>query len=200
MYEKETLNIYFVRHGETKWNTEDRIQGQLDSELTKNGIEETYLLKKKMSSLDFSAVYSSELGRAYKTAKILTDGNNIKIEKLEELNEKYFGYWQGLEKKEIFSKYPEQAENYFNNIEKYNSVEISAESLSDTLNRFIRGVDKIINANKNGNVLVISHGTILKLFFNYIDKKDIKDLKENDLMENASYRVLQYYSKKLIRR
>ena len=41
MYEKETLNIYFVRHGETKWNTEDRIQGQLDSELTKNGIEET---------------------------------------------------------------------------------------------------------------------------------------------------------------
>lgn len=200
MYEKETLNIYFVRHGETEWNTEDRIQGQLDSELTKKGIKETYLLREKLSSVNFSAVYSSELGRAYKTAEILREDNNIKIEKLEELNEKYFGYWQGLEKKEIFSKYPEQAENYFNNIEKYNSVEISAESLSDTLNRFIRGVDKIINANKNGNVLVISHGTILKFFFNHIDKKDIKDLRENDLMENASYRVLRYYSKKLIRR
>ena len=60
--------------------------------------------------------------------------------------------------------------------------------------------NKIINANKSGNVLVISHGTILKLFFNYIDKKEIKDLKENGLMENTSYRILMYQLKKLIGR
>ena len=200
MYEKEILNIYFVRHGETKWNIENKIQGQLDSELTEKGIEDTILLKNKLKEIKFKSVYSSELGRAYKTAEILTKGEGIKIEKLKELNEKNFGDWQGLEKREIFLKYPIQADNYFNNIENYNSIEISAESLVEALNRFIQGVNKIINANKSGNVLVISHGTILKLFFNYIDKKEIKDLKENGLMENTSYRILKYQLKKLIGR
>lgn len=200
MCKEEILNIYFVRHGETMWNIENKIQGQLDSELTKKGIEDTILLKNKLKEVKFKSVYSSELGRAYKTAEILTKDENIKIEKLKEFNEKSFGYWQGLEKKEIFLKYPVQADNYFNNIENYNSIDIGAESLSEALNRFIQGVEKIINTNENGNVLVVSHGTILKLFFNYIDEKSVKDLKENDLMENTSFRILKYHLKKLIRR
>ena len=191
MCKEEQLNIYFVRHGETLWNKEERIQGELDSPLTIKGIEDIQKLAGNLSGVEFDAVYSSELGRAYETASILSDGRH-RIKRLKEFNEKNFGDWQGMEIKEIYRKYPMQAEFYFNDIENYNNKEINAESLEHALKRFVLGVRKIVKSLRTGNVLVVSHGTILKLFFNYIDNKDVNELNEKDLMENTSFRVLQY--------
>ena len=117
---------------------------------------------------------------------------------MKEFNEKNFGDWQGMEIKEIYRKYPVQAEFYFNDIKNYNSKEINAESLEHALRRFVSGVKKIEKSVRNGNVLVVSHGTILKLFFNYIDNKDINELNEKDLMENTSFRVLQYCGRNMV--
>ena len=103
-----------------------------------------------------------------------------------------------MEIKEIYRKYPVQAEFYFNDIKNYNSKEINAESLEHALRRFVSGVKKIEKSVRNGNVLVVSHGTILKLFFNYIDNKDINELNEKDLMENTSFRVLQYCGRNMV--
>ena len=191
MCKEEQLNIYFVRHGETLWNKEERIQGELDSPLTIKGIEDIQKLAGNLSGVEFDEVYSSELGRAYETASILSDGRH-RIKRLKEFNEKNFGDWQGMEIKEIYRKYPMQAEFYFNDIENYNNKEINAESLEHALKRFVLGVRKIVKSLRTGNVLVVSHGTILKLFFNYIDNKDVNELNEKDLMENTSFRVLQY--------
>ena len=191
MCKEEQLNIYFVRHGETLWNKEERIQGELDSPLTIKGIEDIQKLAGNLSGVEFDAVYSSELGRAYETASILSDGRH-RIKRLKEFNEKNFGDWQGMEIKEIYRKYPMQAEFYFNDIKNYNNKEINAESLEHALKRFVLGVRKIVKSLRTGNVLVVSHGTILKLFFNYIDNKDVNELNEKDLMENTSFRVLQY--------
>ena len=191
MCKEEQLNIYFVRHGETLWNKEERIQGELDSPLTIKGIEDIQKLAGNLSGVEFDEVYSSELGRAYETASILSDGRH-RIKRLKEFNEKNFGDWQGMEIKEIYRKYPMQAEFYFNDIKNYNNKEINAESLEHALKRFVLGVRKIVKSLRTGNVLVVSHGTILKLFFNYIDNKDVNELNEKDLMENTSFRVLQY--------
>ncbi|MCP1225063.1 histidine phosphatase family protein [Sebaldella sp. S0638] len=191
MCKEEQLNIYFVRHGETLWNKEERIQGELDSPLTIKGIEDIQKLAGNLSGVEFDEVYSSELGRAYETASILSDGRH-RIKRLKEFNEKNFGDWQGMEIKEIYRKYPMQAEFYFNDIKNYNNKEINAESLEHALRRFVLGVRKIVKSLRTGNVLVVSHGTILKLFFNYIDNKDVNELNEKDLMENTSFRVLKY--------
>ena len=102
---------------------------------------------------------------------ILSNGRH-RIKRMKEFNEKNFGDWQGMEIKEIYRKYPVQAEFYFNDIKNYNSKEINAESLEHALRRFVSGVKKIEKSVRNGNVLVVSHGTILKLFFNYIDNKN----------------------------
>ena len=197
MCKEEQLNIYFVRHGETLWNKEERIQGELDSPLTIKGIEDIQKLAGNLSGVEFDEVYSSELGRAYETASILSDGRH-RIKRLKEFNEKNFGDWQGMEIKEIYRKYPMQAEFYFNDIKNYNNKEINAESLEHALKRFVLGVRKIVKSLRTGNVLVVSHGTILKLFFNYIDNKDVNELNEKDLMENTSFRVLQYCKGNLI--
>ena len=65
MCKDEQLNIYFVRHGETLWNKEGRIQGELDSPLTTKGREDIQKLAENLNSIEFDEVYSSELGRAY---------------------------------------------------------------------------------------------------------------------------------------
>ena len=197
MCKDEQLNIYFVRHGETLWNKEEKIQGELDSPLTLKGIEDIQKLAENLRQIKFDEVYSSELGRAYETALILSNGRH-RIKRMKEFNEKNFGDWQGMEIKEIYRKYPVQAEFYFNDIKNYNSKEINAESLEHALRRFVSGVKKIEKSVRNGNVLVVSHGTILKLFFNYIDNKDINELNEKDLMENTSFRVLQYCGRNMV--
>lgn len=198
MCKDEELNIYFVRHGETLWNKEEKIQGELDSPLTLKGIEDIQRLAESLDGIKFDEVYSSELGRSYETALILSDGR-YRIKRMKEFNEKNFGDWQGMEIKEIYRKYPVQAAFYFNDIKNYNNKEINAESLEHALRRFVSGVKKIVKSVRTGNVLVVSHGTILKLFFNYIDDKDINELNEKDLMENTSFRILQYCGGNLAR-
>lgn len=196
MYKEEKLNIYFVRHGETEWNKEKKIQGELDSPLTQKGIEDTNKLKEILSDIDFTAVFTSELGRAYETGKILNI-NNIELQKKKEFNENNFGLWQGMKKVDIFLKYPKQAHAYFHNIKEYRSSDIKAESLENALKRFQAGINEILDIYEKGNVLVVSHGTILKLFFNNIDNKNLDELNENDLMTNTSYRIIKYHKKKL---
>jgi broad specificity phosphatase PhoE len=198
MCKEELLNIYFVRHGETLWNKEEKIQGELDSPLTPKGREDIHKLAESFADIKIDGIYSSELGRAYETAVILNT-ENLRIKRMKEFNEKNFGDWQGMEIKEIYRKYPKQAEFYFNDIRNYNNREINAESLEHALKRFVTGVNKIVKSVRKGNVLVVSHGTILKLFFNYIDNKDINELNEKDLMENTGFRLLQYCGKNLAR-
>ena len=197
MCKDRPLNIYFVRHGETLWNKEGKIQGELDSPITEKGREDIHKLAENLKDIKFGGIYSSELGRAYETALIL-NSESLRIKQMKEFNEKNFGDWQGMEIKEIYRKYPVQAEFYFNDIKNYNSKEINAESLEHALRRFVSGVKKIEKSVRNGNVLVVSHGTILKLFFNYIDNKDINELNEKDLMENTSFRVLQYCGRNMV--
>ena len=199
MYKNKALDIYFVRHGETEWNKLEKIQGEMDSELTLKGINDSNKLKQNLSHIKFNAIYSSELGRAYKTAQLLNT-NSLKIKKLKEFNEKNFGLWQGMTKKEIFKMYPEEANAYYYNIKEYNSLKIKAESIENALMRFKKGVKIIIDSNKSGNILVVSHGTILKLFFNDIDNKNIEELNENDLMNNNTYRVIRYNMKNLTKK
>ena len=199
MCKDRPLNIYFVRHGETLWNKEEKIQGELDSPITEKGREDIHKLAENLKDIKFDGIYSSELGRAYETALIL-NSESLRIKQMKEFNEKNFGDWQGMKISEIYGKYPVQAEFYFNDIKNYNNKEINAESLEHALRRFATGVQKIVKSVRTGNVLVVSHGTILKLFFNYIDNKDVNELNEKELMENTSYRVLQYCGKNLVRR
>ena len=72
--------IYIVRHGETDWNKEHRIQGHVDIPLNDQGKLDAKKAKDKLKKVKFDVVFSSPLSRAYETAKIITD-NEIIIDK-----------------------------------------------------------------------------------------------------------------------
>ena len=186
------LKLYIVRHGETQWNVEKRFQGQTDSDLTEKGKEKVGKTGEELKNILFDAVYTSELGRAVKSAEIILSKNinkKNKLQKLSELNEVYFGKWQGLSYDEIFEKYPEEANNYFYDMKKYCAKNIEAEELKDALDRFLKGMDKIVKNHKTGNILVVTHGTVLEMFINYVINKDTKDINERKLIGNGKYRI-----------
>ena len=195
---EETLKLYIVRHGETEWNVIKRFQGQLNTPLTENGMEKLKKTGKKLKNILFDEVYTSELGRTVASAEIILNENNgyknnkLELQKLAELNEVYFGVWQGLTYEEVFLKYPEEANNYFYNVKNYNAENVEAENLKVALERFLKGINKILNIHKSGNILVVTHGTVFEMFMNYVANNSIFDIDERTLMGNGDYKIFSY--------
>ena len=196
--DKEILKLYIVRHGETEWNVIKRFQGQLNTPLTEKGMEKLRETGKKLENVLFDEVYTSELGRTVASAEIILNENRgyknkkRELQKLAELNEVYFGVWQGLTYEEVFLKYPEEGNNYFYNVKNYNAENVEAEKLEDALERFLKGINKILDSHESGNILVVTHGTVFEMFMNYVANNSIFDIDERTLMGNGDYKVFSY--------
>ena len=102
--------LVLLRHGESKWNKENRFSGWTDIDLTHNGIEEAKeagsLLKK--AGLDFDVAYTSQLKRAIHTLDYVLeamDHKDLPVRKSWKLNERHYGALQGLNKAETVEKY-----------------------------------------------------------------------------------------------
>ena len=194
----KVLKLYIVRHGETEWNVIKRFQGQLNTPLTEKGMEKLRKTGKKLENVLFDEVYTSELGRTVASAEIILNENRgyknkkRELQKLAELNEVYFGVWQGLTYEEVFLKYPEEGNNYFYNVKNYKAENVEAEKLEDALERFLKGINKILDSHESGNILVVTHGTVFEMFMNYVANDSIFDIDERTLMGNGDYKVFSY--------
>lgn len=194
----KVLKLYIVRHGETEWNVIKRFQGQLNTPLTEKGMEKLRKTGKKLENVLFDEVYTSELGRTVASAEIILNENRgyknkkRELKKLAELNEVYFGVWQGLTYEEVFLKYPEEGNNYFYNVKNYKAENVEAEKLEDALERFLKGINKILDSHESGNILVVTHGTVFEMFMNYVANDSIFDIDERTLMGNGDYKVFSY--------
>ena len=197
------VRLYIVRHGETEWNVLHKFQGQLNSSLTKNGIKVLENTGEKLKNIKFKEIYTSYLDRTIESAKIILQKNinykknKIEIKKMPELNEVYFGLWQGMSHKDVFKKFPEEANNYFYDVKRYKAENIKGENLKEALNRFLSGINKILENKNTGNILVVTHGTVFEMFMNYIKNIDIFNINERKLINNGDYRIFKYENNKI---
>lgn len=198
---EDKLTIYLMRHGETEWNVEEKFQGQLNSPLTLNGRKKIEITAQKLENIEFNAIYVSQMGRTIDTARIVVENNkylsrltNVQMQQMRELNEIHFGVWQGMTYKEILEQFPEAGYNYFNHPNKYEAWITGGEDLNEGLERFLSGLNKIVQFEKKGNILVVTHGTVLELFFNYLENKKIDDLDERKLIKNGDFKVYEVHN------
>ncbi len=153
--------IYIVRHGETNWNLEGRTQGWKDSSLTEQGLQQAKQLAQRLKKEEIQVVFSSNLERATSTAHIIADAIKAPCFYLEDLKEVGFGHWEGLTKKEIGTKYPHQLEAWHNTP---HIAEIpEGEGLKIAQNRICSLYNEILDREEE-NILLVSHGTLIKLF------------------------------------
>src|SRR5262245_31004846 len=99
--------ILLIRHGETLWNREARMQGQNDSPLTETGLEQARKLARRLKTVAFTTLYSSDLGRAHQTARCIAEETGHEIVANEGLRERCFGIFEGLTNAEIQVKHPD---------------------------------------------------------------------------------------------
>ena len=102
--------ILAIRHGETAWNVDTRIQGQIDIPLNDHGRWQAQQLAKALAHEDIHAIYASDLSRAFDTALAVASTKKIPIEARLQLRERHFGDFQGHTWEDIQNQWPEDAE------------------------------------------------------------------------------------------
>lgn len=102
------MNIYLIRHGETDWNRERRIQGQTDIPLNALGVRQAEALAERLKSIPFDVIYTSDLGRVVQTSEIVAaaQGRDVPVVPAPELRECNYGLWEGLTRDEIAQRFP----------------------------------------------------------------------------------------------
>src|SRR6266545_5850147 len=98
--------ILLVRHGETDWNAERRVQGHSDTPLNETGRAQAVALADALEGKEIDAVYSSDLLRAHETARIVAKRRGLEVTAIRDLRERNFGTWEGLTDEEIFDRFP----------------------------------------------------------------------------------------------
>lgn len=101
--------LWLIRHGETQWNADQRIQGHLDVPLSARGLEQTRQLVEWLAEEQLDAIYSSDLQRARVTADLLAKGR-LPIMDDPRLREAHFGAFEGLTRPECQAAFPEAFE------------------------------------------------------------------------------------------
>lgn len=186
------MNIYIIRHSKTVWNEQKRLQGHKDSSLTSDGIENAYALKDyiKEQNICFDTIYSSPLNRALDTAKIVADGKDIVIDnRLMEMN---FGDYEGMYISDLLSMNPSYYDMMWNNPKNFSKLP-NGESFEEVIDRIDHFFNELIHLNKE-NVLIVTHGMYMVLFFSYIlklDKKDLTTINRN-VAEGCSLNLIRY--------
>lgn len=104
-------HLFLVRHGQTLWNLEHRLQGQLDSPLTDDGIRQAKSIAERLSGRGITTVCSSPLGRALRTAVIIADRLGADLVEVPELAEVHHGDMAGLTWDEIDRQFPTARED-----------------------------------------------------------------------------------------
>ena len=92
------LFLYIVRHGETEWNKEGRIQGRLNSDLTSKGKKYAKLLGERLKDTEFAHLISSPSGRTLETAQLIKGNRDLPVVTDERIMEMNLGSWQGMKK------------------------------------------------------------------------------------------------------
>ncbi len=164
----KTTRIYLVRHGETEWNVEKRMQGQKDSPLTSRGRDQAVLLREKLladpviAKRGLDLAISSALGRACQTLEICINGINITKGIDAGLNEISLGEWEGLTFSEVKHKWPEEFYNFWHCPSLYMPSR-GGETYMQLQARMVSTLKKIAAImTKPANILVISHWIAIK--------------------------------------
>ena len=188
------MKIYLTRHGQTEWNVAGKLQGWKNSNLTEEGIQRAKSLAKRLEDVDFDFIYSSSQQRALDTAEIVKGNRDIEVKVLDDLREIGFGSWEGMEIKDIQELYGDEYDTYLNRPHLYEPVD--GESILDVYNRVQDVLDKILSI-KAENILVVSHGVIIKILTSIIKGIPVEELYQVPVQVGTALNICEYDGDKL---
>lgn len=158
-----STRICFIRHGETDWNVGRRIQGQIDIPLNDTGHKQALAMAFNAAHHEFSAIYSSDLERAFATATALSHRREMEIKALPELRERHYGIFQGITAAEGKIKHPEAHAHYENRDTAYDFE--TGESMLNFAQRISRAIDIMTRHHSGETIAAVTHAGVLDILY-----------------------------------
>lgn len=189
------IPILLARHGETFWNTQQRLQGHLDSHLTAIGHKQAKLLAQKFADHKVTTVISSTLPRALNTAKVYVKNNAMSLISDARLKERHFGTWQGQTMASLQKNTQYHEVFYQLNL----TAPPEGESSIAAAKRFHLGLSQqimtLVNNTQNARtpIGVVSHGEVLRCFLASIDShRQSANKNASELFVNGGVTALNF--------
>jgi probable phosphoglycerate mutase len=184
----QATRIIAVRHGETAWNVDTRIQGHLDIPLNETGQWQAQQLAQALAGESIDAIYASDLQRAYATAQAVADATGAPITPETGLRERSFGHFQGRTFAEIEAELPEDARRWRKRDPDY--VPEGGESLVMLRERIERTVFALAERHPGEQVLMVAHGGVLDVLYRLATRQEIQAPRTWQLSNAAINRLL----------
>jgi probable phosphoglycerate mutase len=159
------LRFYIVRHGQTEFNIERRLQGRLDSPLTDKGRSDAEALGKYLSNVHFDLVLASPSKRAQTTAQLICQGRDVSIEVEPDMREINLGSWEGMTREEVMGAFPVEGEIFYNKPHLYKPLE--GDSYYDVQDRAVNFIKRLAEQYKEGDILIVTHTVVVRAIVAY---------------------------------
>ena len=185
----EATRIIAVRHGETAWNVDARIQGQLDVGLNDTGRWQARRVGEALAAEEITAVYSSDLGRAHQTAQSIVEVTGVPVIPDEGLRERSFGIFEGKTFDEIHATWPDHAHNWRKRIPEWQPPD-GGESLLELRERVTRTMRELAARHPGQQIVVVAHGGVLDTLYRIATGQEVNSPRTWELPNGAINRLL----------
>jgi probable phosphoglycerate mutase len=182
-----TTTLILIRHGETVWNREGRVQGHLDSALTPEGIAQAEACARRLQTETIDHVVASDLPRVRRTAEILIAAMNHPIRHEPALRERCYGIGEGKTYAELDSVHPELFSRTRSTDPDF-AME-GGESRRQFHRRITAALTQIVEAHAGKCVLIVTHGGVLGVIYRWLNDLPIASAHKVDIPNVAYNRV-----------
>ena len=187
-----STTVYLIRHGESEANMHDVFLGHYNMDLTQIGRKQARMtadyLKNQVCQAD--VIYSSDLVRAYQTAKYTAERFNMPIIKDKNLREIDAGYWDNVKFDDLANEFADSFGTWCNNIG-YARCD-GGESVEELQRRIVSAVTRIARKHKDSVVFLFTHATPIRAFAAHCLKTSLEDMKDVSWAANASITKVVY--------
>jgi len=191
------MELHLIRHGETNWNKERRVQGQSESHLTDLGIQQAQELGQRIAHLEFDEIYCSSSLRTRQTAEHAFPESTIEIAYLDELREIFLGPWEGNLYEDLAQSEPESHRHFW---EQPHLFRVSgAENFFELQQRAIDAVAEIETTHRadftsGKKIAIVSHGALIKSYLCHVEGRSMDQLWAPPRMHNCAHNIVTFSS------
>jgi probable phosphoglycerate mutase len=158
--------LLLVRHGQSTWNHEHRIQGQLDPPLSDEGRRQAAQLARRLAGRSFSGFYSSDLTRALETSTVIGQAVGVEPTPMAELREIYLGQWEGVLTEELADRFPQAWAGWIE--EPDWDLVPGGEGSAAFEARVKAALESLFARHHEGDVLVVTHGGVIQIALHHV--------------------------------
>jgi len=184
----QATRIIAIRHGETAWNVDTRLQGHLDIALNDVGLWQASRVARALAEEPLEAIYASDLVRAWQTAQAIAAVANCPLSSDRGLRERGFGEFEGRTHAEIEANWPEMSLQWRQRMPDW--APPGGESLTHMRERVLTTASSLARRHLGGQIVLVAHGGVMDILYRLATGQELQAPRAWNLGNAAINRLL----------